>query len=227
VWSDWSPSAAIETCSAAVDEARRTSPELEKAKALMVTCSTLVGGRQCRAITERQWGPEPTPTFLEAVTVCAKEYCPHLLDASRLDACRLDAADPTFDAANAWVPLRQSMLIHDFAESDLPAAARAMLAATDYVRAVPPPSSLAPEPSNYSLEVHLKSDGAFTVMRGSQELATVTSVEALAAAIPPALPRDCRVALRVGSDVPDQRLIAVMSALRNLGFEHVSLVTAH
>ncbi|HVR21603.1 MAG TPA: hypothetical protein VMS65_17935, partial [Polyangiaceae bacterium] len=169
---------------------------------------------------------EPTPTFLDAVTVCAKEYCPQLLDASRLDACRLDVADPTFDAAKAWAPLRQSMLIHDFAEADLPGAAGAMLAATEYVRAVPAPGSLASEPSNYSLEVHLKPDGVFTVMRGSEELATGTSVEALAAAIPPGLPRDSRVALRASSDVPEQRLIAVMSAVRNLGFEHVSLIVA-
>jgi hypothetical protein len=193
----------------------------------MATCSSLVGGSQCRTLTQRQWGSEPTPTFLDAVAVCAKEYCPHLLDASRLDACRFDAADPAFDAAKAWVPLRQSMLIHDFAESDLPAAARAMLAATEYLSAVPPPATGASDSPHYELEVLLKPDGVCTVVRGNEELATVTSAEALAAAIPPSLPRDSRVALRVGSAVPEQRLIAVLSTLRNLGFEHVSIVAPH
>jgi biopolymer transport protein ExbD len=220
-WNDWSPSAAIETCGAAVDEARRAPPELEKARELMVTCSALVGGTQCRAITERQWGSEPTPTFLDAVTVCAKEYCPHLLDASRLDACRVDAADPAFDAAKAWVPLRQSMLIHDFAESDLPGAARAMLAATEYVRAVPPPSFSASDSSRPELEVHLKPDGALTVVRDGQELVTVTSPEELSKVMPqPA--SDSRVALRAGSEVPHERVVAVMTALKSLGYQHLS-----
>jgi len=220
-WSDWSPSAAIATCSTAVDEARRAPPELEKARALMATCSSLVGGTQCRAITERQWGAEPTPTFLDAVTVCAREYCPHLLDASRLDACRLDAADPTFDAAKAWAPLRQSMLIHDFAESDLPDAARAMLAATEYVRAVPPPSVSASDSPRPELEVHLKPDGALTVLRDGQELLTVTSLEELSKAMPRPT-SDSRVALLAGSDIPHERVVAVMDALKRLGYQHLS-----
>ena len=187
----------------------------------MATCSSLVGGTQCRAITQGQWGSEPTPTFIDAVSVCAKEYCPHLLDASRLDACRLDAAAPAFDAAKAWVPLRQSMLIHDFAESDLPDAARVMLAATEYVRAVPPPSFPAGDSSPPELEVQLKPDGALTVLRDGQELLTVTSPEELSKAMPQAT-SDSRVALRAGSDVPHERVVAVMDALKRLGYQHLS-----
>jgi biopolymer transport protein ExbD len=225
VWNDWSPGAAIETCGAAVDAARRLPPELETARALMVTCSALVGGTQCRAITERQWGPQPTPTFLDAVSVCAKEYCPHLLDASRLDACRVDAADPTFDAAKAWVSLRQSMLIHDFGEADLPGAARAMLAATDYLSAAPPPSMSASNSSRPEVEIHLKPDGALTVVRNGQELVTVASPEELSKAMPQPT-SDARVALRAGSDVPHERVVAVLDALRTLGYKHLSFAAA-
>jgi len=187
----------------------------------MVTCSALVGGTQCRAITERQWGAQPTPTFLDAVTVCAKEYCPRLLDASTLDACRMGAGDPTFDAAKAWVPLRQSMLIHDFGEADLPDAARVMLAATDYLSAAPPPSLSASDSSRPELEVHLKPDGVLTVVRDGQELVTVTSPDELSKVMPqPA--SDSRVALRAGSDVPHERVVAVMDALKSLGYQHLS-----
>jgi biopolymer transport protein ExbD len=224
-WPGWSPSVAITTCRAAIDEARRTPPTLEKASGLMVTCASLVGGPECRDITEKQWGPEPAPTFGDAVAVCGKEYCPRLADATTLAACRTRRTDEAFDPAAAWVLLRQSMLLHDFPESELPNAARALNESTDYVRSVPPPALTSSESSPPEIEVRLNPDGALTVLRGGREVATVASAEELKTALPRPS-GDTRATLRAPTDAAYERVIGVINALRDLGYVHVSFAAA-
>lgn len=220
-WSGWSSTDAIATCVGAVDEARLKPPELENARSLMATCSSLVGGEQCRSVTRRQWGSPPTPTFDDAVRVCAKEYCPRLAEASSLRACSVQGAPEDVDAGEAWIELRRAMLLHDFPESDLAVAARAMLAATDYLRSVPPPSLGAESASSPLVEVRLASNGAFSVVQDGRDLVTVSSIEELSSALPQP-PSETRISLRAGADVPYERLVAVMNALRNLGYEQLS-----
>jgi biopolymer transport protein ExbD len=187
----------------------------------MVTCASLVGGPECRDVTMRQWGPAPNPTFRDVVAVCGREYCPRLADAATLSVCQLERGERSYDVADAWVSLRQSMLLHDFPEAELPDAARALLTSTEYLRSVPPPVADVTSASPAELEVHLTPDGALAVRRGDAAPEPVASVAELAAAIPkPA--GGARAVVRAGSDVSHSRVIAVLDVLRSLGYENVS-----
>ena len=190
----------------------------------MVACASLVGGPRCRAITEKQWGSEPAPTFRDAVAVCGEEYCPRLTDAPTLAACGSGSTDGAFDSADAWVHLRQSMLLHDFPESELQNAARALGESTDYVRSVPPPATASSSSGPPALEVRLDPDGKLTVIQHGEERGTVASPSELPRLVPKPS-GDSRIAIRAPSDAAYERVIQVVNTLQFMGYDQVSFST--
>ncbi|HEX6274962.1 MAG TPA: biopolymer transporter ExbD [Polyangiaceae bacterium] len=224
-WPGWSPNTAITTCRAAIDEARGATPSLERASALMVACASLVGGPRCRAVTEKQWGSRPAPSFRDAVAVCGEEYCPRLTDAPNLAACGSGSTDGAFDSADAWVRLRQSMLLHDFPESELPSAARALDESTDYVRSVAPPATASSSSGPPAVEVRLDTGGGLTVFQHGKERGTVASLSELPRLVPKPS-GDSRITIRAPSDAAYERVIQVVNALQSMGYAQVSFSTS-